>query len=101
MSGKVDLQVPSSVMVNTQAKVTAAITGGRAGSIVTVEIVQKRGMTPIAETQHATARMSSSGTGSVSFDLVFLARGRATLIASAYDKANTFFDPDAETVDVQ
>lgn len=101
MSGKLDLRAPYAVRIDQDVVLDVSIEGARAGSLVTVEVQQQKGTAPQAPTQAQVVRAHADGTCSASFTFKFAAKGTVTLLATAYDKVGTYFDPNAESLEVR
>ncbi|MCC6552528.1 MAG: hypothetical protein IT372_05825 [Polyangiaceae bacterium] len=80
--------------------ITVELRGAPPGQSVTMVVEQKRGAIPFWPTQHSAALVNDGGFAAASFRFALSGPGEAVLIATAYDRASTCFEPDAAVIHV-
>ncbi|WP_433931458.1 hypothetical protein AB3662_44600 [Sorangium cellulosum] len=101
MSATLLLNAPESTEVDQELLLSVTIGGARALSLVTVEVEHHKGAEPQVPTQSQVIRTDATGTGQATFTFRFQGKGRAVLLASAYDKSHTAFPQSADAVEVR
>lgn len=100
MSATLDLITPARVQKGAPLVASVDVRDARPGSEITVRLAHRRGPEPRFPTQEKRASAGPAGTASASFSVSLASGGTAVLLATASDDKGTFFEPDAEVVEV-
>jgi hypothetical protein len=96
----VELVVPSSVKRGIPFIATVDVRSGEPGRSVTIMLEQKRGVGVFWPPQSAVTLSDEGGMASASFTLMLEGPTTAVLIATAYDRVGTYFNPDGAALAV-
>jgi hypothetical protein len=96
----VELMTPASVKRDAPFVVTVDVRSCRPGQSITVTVEQRRGAEPFWPPQSVATLAGESGVASASFTLALKGPATAVLLATAYDRVGTYFNPDGAAIGV-
>lgn len=100
-TASLELVVPTSVEPRTPFIITVAARCAPPGQSITMVVEQRRGPKPFWPTQSKVEVAGEGGVAYASFSVMLSGPGHAVFVATAYDRAGTYFNPDGDTVHVR